>query len=325
MKLEDVGFYTLSDKRAQNISLTSDLQRCELILTNRCNFNCPYCRGIVKNMQGDLTLDRAKHIVDIWTNNNLHNIRFSGGEPTLWKDLLELVQYTKSKPSIQHIALSTNGNSDTKLYDELLQAGVNDFSISLDACCASTAAMMSGGSARFDKIIYNIKHLAELTYVTVGIVVDEKTQSDLTKVIEFANSLGVADIRFIPSAQWNNRIAIDVPESIRENNPILNFRLRNIEKGRHIRGLTEHDSCQCWMVLDDMAILNNFHFPCIIYMREQGDPIGTVDEKSIEEIRTERRAWMMKTNCHDDAICKKNCLDVCRMFNVKAGDYVQGL
>jgi hypothetical protein len=44
MKLEDIGFYTLSDNRALNVSAWSPMIRCELVLTDRCNFRCPYCR-----------------------------------------------------------------------------------------------------------------------------------------------------------------------------------------------------------------------------------------------------------------------------------------
>ena len=39
-KLENIGFYTLSDERAANTSDTSPMQRCEIILTDRCNFKC---------------------------------------------------------------------------------------------------------------------------------------------------------------------------------------------------------------------------------------------------------------------------------------------
>ena len=40
MKLEEIGFYTLSDERVKNTSQFSDLMRCELILTGACNFKC---------------------------------------------------------------------------------------------------------------------------------------------------------------------------------------------------------------------------------------------------------------------------------------------
>ena len=44
MKLENIGFYTLSDERAKNSSATSPLMRNELIITSLCNFKCLYCR-----------------------------------------------------------------------------------------------------------------------------------------------------------------------------------------------------------------------------------------------------------------------------------------
>ena len=47
MKLEDIGFYTLSDERAANASEKSDLWRCEILLTDKCNFNCIYCNNIL--------------------------------------------------------------------------------------------------------------------------------------------------------------------------------------------------------------------------------------------------------------------------------------
>jgi hypothetical protein len=46
MKLEDIGFYTLSDNRALNVSAWSPMMRCELVLTGRCNFRHPYCRSL---------------------------------------------------------------------------------------------------------------------------------------------------------------------------------------------------------------------------------------------------------------------------------------
>ena len=44
--LKNIGFYTLSDERAANVSDTSQMKRCEMIITEYCNFKCPYCRGL---------------------------------------------------------------------------------------------------------------------------------------------------------------------------------------------------------------------------------------------------------------------------------------
>lgn len=311
MKMEEIGFYTLSDDRCKNVSFTSNLERCELILTDRCNFKCSYCRGMTSENKGDISFENAIEIVDKWTSHGLKNIRFSGGEPTIWPNLIELVKHTKSKQSIQHIALSTNGSANSSIYLDLLNAGVNDFSISLDACCAMTADKMAGTNSKFQKICENIKLLSELTYVTVGVVLDERNNSELNNIIEYATSLGVSDIRIIPSAQSNHKLNLDKKSS----HKILNYRLNNIKNGVHVRGLTENDTNKCHLVKDDMVVLKNNHYPCVIYMREQGNPIGTVIGKSIEEIRNSRKDWFKNHDSKTDSICSKNCLDVCIEHN----------
>jgi len=317
MKMEDIGFYTLSDKRAKEVSWKSDLQRCELIVTNRCNFRCPYCRGIVPELQGDMTLDQAKEVIDIWASGNIQNVRFSGGEPTVWKPLLELVHYTKSKPSIKHIALSTNGSADFATYLELFKVGVNDFSISLDACCASTADTMAGTTSRFDHISKMIFELSQLTYVSVGVVLDQQNNVELNKIIDYATSLGVSDIRIIPSAQSNHRLEVDV----KTNYKILNYRINNIKNGIHVRGIKDSDCNRCHLVKDDMVVLHGKHFPCVIYMRERGAPIGDVYGKTLAQIRKERKDWFDNTDTKQDKICKQNCLDVCMAHNNRVEEY----
>jgi hypothetical protein len=37
-RLEHIGFYTLSDKRARESSVTSKMMRGEMIITENCNF-----------------------------------------------------------------------------------------------------------------------------------------------------------------------------------------------------------------------------------------------------------------------------------------------
>lgn len=181
MKLENIGFYTLSDQRVQEVSSESPLQRCELILTDACNFKCPYCRGPKAGFEGTRSLEEAKHIVDLWTNAGLRNIRFSGGEPTVYPWLKQLVAYTKSKPSIEHIAISTNGSAKTEFYKELITLGVNDISISFDACCATFGDKMAGGiPGAWQRVVENVTELSKLTYVTLGVVITEGTLQDLS-------------------------------------------------------------------------------------------------------------------------------------------------
>ncbi len=306
MKLEDIGFYTLSDKRAKTSSEHSPMMRGEIILTDRCNFNCPYCRGVRKDCRGEMDLAQVKEIIWHWS--PIKNIRFSGGEPTLYPYLIEVVNYAK-RAGIQRIAISTNGSANLDFYKELIRYGVNDFSISLDSCCAAKGQEMSGGVNAWEQVVRNIEELSRLTYVTVGMVFAPENITESLDSVKFAHGLGVSDIRVISSAQYNEaltHLAQLAPELL-ATHPILKYRINNFKSGRNVRGLKETDFHRCPLVLDDSAIAGNYHFPCIIYMREQGDPIGEIGPN----MRQDRLDWFKRTNTHNDPICKNNCLDVC--------------
>lgn len=320
MKLEDIGFYTLEDYRAENTSIDSPLWRCELILTDKCNFKCPYCREMSSACKGSLTLNQAEDIVDLWAKNGLKNIRFSGGEPTLWNGLLQLVKYTYQKESINRIAISTNGSADFSYYRMLFDAGVNDFSISLDACCSSTGDKMAGVSGQWKKVIRNIRRLSELTYVTVGIVLTPKNITEGINTIMLADSLGVSDIRIISSAQFNGELKefIATKKEVVECYPILKYRINNLIQHKNVRGVSIPDIYKCHLVKDDMCIAGDSHYPCIIYFREGGEPIGSVSRN----MRQERVEWFNTHNSYIDTICRENCLDVCIDYNNRANEYI---
>jgi uncharacterized radical SAM superfamily Fe-S cluster-containing enzyme len=101
--LNTIGFYTLSDERVKTTCVNSQMKRCEMIITEYCNFKCPYCRGLKNEIYGDrkikeLSLEEIKHNIDLWCENvPLENIRFSGGEPTLHKNIVDVVKYAKEK------------------------------------------------------------------------------------------------------------------------------------------------------------------------------------------------------------------------------------
>ena len=60
-----------------------------------------------------------------------------------------------------------------------------------------------------------------------------------------------------------------------------------------------------------MAVAGGYHYPCVIYMREMGQPIGKVSSN----MRQERYQWALNHDTFNDVICKINCLDVCREYN----------
>lgn len=323
MKLDDIGFYTLKDSRAKNVAecykdTALPYSRCEIIITKQCNFTCPYCRGIDCT---EMSFESLKATIDAL--GEIKNIRFSGGEPTMNLALVNAVKHAKEK-GVERIAVSTNGSRTFTEYQRLVDAGVNDFSISLDACCSSTGDMMAGNKAgAWNRVVDNIGRLSKILYVTVGVVITEDNLNDVKDIITFADRLGVADIRVIPSAQYNKFLDVlkTVSPRIYDERPILKYRVNQASSGNHVRGLTDSDVNRCPLVLDDIAVKNDEHFPCIIYMREHGKPIGKISDGK-EKIRADRIAWFNEHDTHCDEICKKNCLDVCIEYNNTCAAYI---
>lgn len=322
MKLEEIGFYTLSDERAKNTSISSPLWRGEMLVTDKCNFNCSYCRPL---KFGEMDLDYAFRVLDCMIEHGLKNVRFSGGEPWLYSgDLGSLILHSYHG-GVERIAISTNGSAPFWVYRYYIDCGVNDFSISLDACCASEGSRMNGGNEEsWERSVENIKRLSELTYVTVGVVFTEETVEKVNDVLKFASSLGVDDIRIISSAQYNVglgnlRCNREFVEGIKY--PILKYRLNNYYKGKNVRGIHLGDSDKCYLVLDDLAVAGDYHFPCIIYLREGGKPIGYMSPK----FREERLEWLKKHSSLRDPICLNNCLDVCVDYNNRVANFKEGI
>jgi MoaA/NifB/PqqE/SkfB family radical SAM enzyme len=208
----------------------------------------------------DLPKDRALGTIAAWSLDRLQNLRLSGGEPALWgggpDDLVDLVGCAREL-GVGRVAISTNGSACIEAYARLIDAGVDDFSVSLDACCAEDGDRMSGGHrGSWEKVVENIRQLASWTYTTVGVVLTEDNEPKCREIVQFADSLGVADIRVIPAAQRGTTLKVTpLPPEILAKHSILRYRWDNLSQGRPVRGLVPGDASRCHLVLDDMAVM----------------------------------------------------------------------
>lgn len=320
MRLEDIGFYTLSNFRAHHASIDRRLERCEMLLTKRCNLKCSYCRRVGPE---DTSLQEACRVVSYWCDQGCRNMRFSGGEPTMWENLPFLVGFARLHACVEHVAISTNGTAKLDTYKALLDAGVNDFSISLDTCCASKAGTMMGVPGTLVKrVMRNIQYLAARTYVSIGTVITNDNEDDVLSVVNFALRTQVADVRLIPAAQYvpilnfkgGKANYVGLPQAALDRFPILRYRYYNTKAGEPVRGMSPSDPEHCYLALDDMVVSGGKHYPCVIYLREGGSPIGDLGTST----RRDRGKWAYSHVPFLDPICRKTCLDVCRAFNQEA-------
>jgi len=312
MKLDQIGMYTLTDARASHASEVSPMWRGEILLTGRCNYKCVYCQGLP--VQNDIPYEYATQVIDTWLSEDLRNIRFSGGEPTLYKELPALVARCHSG-GVERIAISTNGTASLSYYKDLIDAGLDDICISLDAIAPSLAQKMAGvTNTHWENVIRNIRELSRLTYVTTSIVLTPNNAQYARDIIRFSSDLGVSDIRIVTASHSNDEIVEAISgldQEVLDRFPVLKYRVQNYLKGRNVRGIQENDAHRCHLVKDDCVVAWKWHYPCGVYLRERGAPIGEIGPR----MRDERIAWFRSHNTYEDRICRQFCSDIYVDYN----------
>jgi molybdenum cofactor biosynthesis enzyme MoaA len=289
------------------------MKRCEMILTNACNFHCTYCQGLPPLINKAMTLEEIRAGLTYWIKNRAENIRFSGGEPTLHPNLLDAVRLCK-EAGVARIGLTSNGSNQPACYRRLIEAGVSDISISLDACTAEEGDRLAGNlRGVWQRVVENIREMAKIIPMIVNVVYDASNSAKSVDTILFAHELGVKDILLIAASQHDAAAPglQRLPQEVLEAHPILKYRVENSARRTEVRGLSEDDASYCALVLDDAVIAANVHFPCSIYMREGGKPVGRVGEA----MRRERCQWFLSHNTYQDPLCRKFCVDLYIDYN----------
>ncbi len=79
-----------------------------------------------------LTDDELVRLISLFARVGFRKIRFTGGEPTLRRGLVELVRHTSRQPGINQVGLTTNGLLLDQLAAPLAQEGLATVNVSLD-------------------------------------------------------------------------------------------------------------------------------------------------------------------------------------------------
>jgi GTP 3',8-cyclase len=105
-------------------------------LTDRCNLRCIYCmpeEGVTSiPHESILRLEEFERAIACAAELGIKHIRYTGGEPTVRKGLVGLVERTDQTPGIESVALTTNATLLPKLAADLKTAGLSRVNISLD-------------------------------------------------------------------------------------------------------------------------------------------------------------------------------------------------
>ena len=104
-------------------------------LTDACNLRCVYCMPEHMSFRpGNALLqdDELLTLINLFAELGFEKIRFTGGEPTLRRNLVKLIRTVAGMPGVKSVGLTTNGILLDYLARPLRDAGLDRVNVSLD-------------------------------------------------------------------------------------------------------------------------------------------------------------------------------------------------
>jgi len=136
--------------------------------------------------------------------------------------------------------------------------------------------------------------------------------SSLNERLKKLSEFKIKDIKIMSLSSSSDILDVDnIYPDLLNRHPFLNWRVSNFRNGINIRGLSDADCSKCYLTLDDVTIAGEHHYPCNVYFREGGKPIGSVNRFMMQD----RFDWFAKTSTKHDPICNRMCMDLLRTYN----------
>ena len=107
-----------------------------LSVTDVCNFKCNYCLPDGYQCDSDrhfLAVNEIRTLVHGFAALGTSKIRVTGGEPSLRKDLPQIMDICANTPGIEHVAMTSNGYKLESDIHTWVDAGLQSLNISIDS------------------------------------------------------------------------------------------------------------------------------------------------------------------------------------------------
>jgi radical SAM protein with 4Fe4S-binding SPASM domain len=297
------------------------------ILNERCNLRCQGCHyWRLRVYQSEMSaIEWMAVLGDLKSFLGAYHVNFSGGEPLLRRDLVDILGYCRD--SGIHAGLTTSG---VILRDrqarELVEARLFNLNISLDGATAATHDAQRGVRGAYDKAMRAIRlmrnHAASIgaqVPIVLKPTVSRLNLCEMPALVRLAESMGCS-VLFQPVSDWGtpetpslwiddfDRLRVIIAELVElraSGSPVLNAREQIEDWVRHFerRPKTLADgSLGCSVGLDTLIINPNGD----VHNCDRWAALGNIRRDSIRRIWHGSKAQRAKA-----LTCGKGCTENC--------------
>ena len=186
-----------------------------------CNNDCLYCFVVGRRKRKNPTLDFLKKMIE-GASKEFKYINFGGGEPTIYKHILELLRLAKQRGLV--VQMFSNGRrfSDKGFTKNVLDTGIDLITEVFHSYKPETHDFITQRNGSFQQMINGIENLHSLGFYKLHfmVIIHKQNYRDLKKMTEFLLSFRPVRITFEAlvlagqSAKNSDVLAIKLTEAI---------------------------------------------------------------------------------------------------------------
>ena len=185
LKKSDVEILRIKKKGIRKDLLYSPI-RIYYELTLMCNLHCRYCyNDSGRGRKNELTTEEIIRSIDHFKENNVLDLRFTGGELTCRKDWFEILKYAKDNG----FAVSCNTNAAyliPGICEKFAELDLDQVTVSLDGNKKNHE--MNRGAGTFERTLKNLEKMHSLgVRLRINTLVNRYSAHDVEKVLEIAS------------------------------------------------------------------------------------------------------------------------------------------
>ncbi|HHO56938.1 MAG TPA: GTP 3',8-cyclase MoaA, partial [Thermoplasmatales archaeon] len=166
------------------------VESIRISVTSRCNLRCFYCHNEGQEYtKREMTAEEIERILEIAKGLEITQVKFTGGEPLLRDDIIEIVK--AGSKHMRDVSMTTNGTLLAYRVRELKKAGLNRVNISMDSADRKRYEEITGMDM-VDKVMNGIEEAvkAGLHPVKVNVVAFPDYMEDLMETLKKIWELG---------------------------------------------------------------------------------------------------------------------------------------
>lgn len=166
-----------------------------------CNLECPTCfRWTAKPDEHELTAEQWKTALSKLRNwLGTFNLTFTGGEPFLRKDILEIFRFAADNGIVTGV-VSNGSLIDKELARKIVASGLDGLTLSLNSMVPEIHNKTRGTNAAFDEVMRALDNMQDRNgmRLVLSTTIVKDSVKGLIDVVEFVKKRGLYGINFQP-------------------------------------------------------------------------------------------------------------------------------